>query len=65
MQTIVTMTSWSGRIEHVGSSIFRFFKTQTKLPDIFYLWLSEEEFPNKENDLPKDLLLTINFLMSN
>lgn len=61
MQTVVTMTSWKGRIDFVSRSIYRFFKTQTKLPDIFYLWLSEEEFPNRENDLPKELLLIIKY----
>lgn len=61
MQTIVTMTSWRGRIQFVGRSIFRFFTTQTELPDIFYLWLAEEEFPNKEKDLPEDLLFVANF----
>jgi len=56
MLTIITMTSWTGRIKYMGEAIFRFMNTQTVKPDIFYLWLAEEEFPNKESDLPKDLL---------
>ena len=54
---VITMTSWSKRIKYVAKAIYHFFKTQTIKPDIFYLWLSEEEFPNKEKDLPEDLLL--------
>lgn len=57
MKTVITMTSWTKRINFVAQAIFRFFKTQTVKPDIFYLWLAEAEFPNKEKDLPEDLLL--------
>lgn len=56
MKTIVTMTSWTKRILFVAKSIEYFLNTQTVKPDIFYLWLAEEEFPNRENELPKDLL---------
>ena len=51
------MTSWTGRIKYVGKAIHRFMTTQIVKPDIFYLWLAEEEFPNKEKDLPEDLLM--------
>jgi hypothetical protein len=57
MRVVITMTSWTKRIQYVAKSIFRFIKSQTVKPDIFYLWLAEEEFPNKEDDLPEDLLL--------
>lgn len=57
MKTIVTMTTWTKRINYASKAIFRFFKTQTVKPDMFYLWLAEEEFPNKEEDLPEELLL--------
>lgn len=57
MKTVITMTSWIKRIQYVGKSIYNFLKTQTVKPDIFYLWLAEEEFPNKEKDLPEDLIL--------
>ena len=42
------MTSWTKRINCVARSIYYFMKTQTVKPDLFYLWLAEEEFPNKE-----------------
>ena len=57
---VITMTSWPGRIQHVSRAIYNFFKTQTKKPDLFYLFLSIEEFKNKESDLPQDLKLIIN-----
>lgn len=60
-KVVITMTSWPGRIKEVGKAIYKFLKTQTVKPDYFYLWLSEEEFPNKEKDLPKDLLITCDF----
>lgn len=57
MKTIVTMTSWLKRIDMVGEFIYIFMTSQTVKPDVFYLWLSEDEFPNKWYDLPKDLLV--------
>ena len=58
MKVVITMTSWTKRIAFVGKAIYAFMTSQTVKPDIFYLWLSEKEFPNKEKDLPDDLLLT-------
>ena len=60
MQIVCTMTSWKGRIKFVGRAIFYFLSKQTIKPDLFYLWLSEEEFPKKEKELPEDLLLICN-----
>lgn len=57
MKTVVTMTSYPKRINVVGKFIYTFFKTQTVKSDYFYLWLSTINFPNKEKDLPEDLLL--------
>lgn len=51
------MTSWKGRIQAVPEAIFRFMRTQTVKPDEFYLWLSTDEFPSKELELPRELLL--------
>lgn len=51
------MTSWIQRINVVAKFIYHFMTTQSIKPDIFYLWLAEDEFPNKEHDLPNDLLL--------
>ncbi len=56
MKTVITMTSWTGRIQCVGFAIYRFFTTQTIMPDAFYLWLSTTEFPHRELDLPRELL---------
>ena len=53
---IVTMTSWKQRIETVPIVILQFLQSQTLKPDIFYLWLSIDEFPKKEDDLPELLV---------
>ena len=58
-QVVITMTSWKGRIHVVGKCIYYFFTRQTEKPDVFYLWLSAEEFPNREKDLPADLLAVV------
>lgn len=57
MKTVITMTSWTKRIQFVAKAIYRFLQEQTVKPDLFYLWLSEDEFPNLEKDLPYELLL--------
>ena len=56
MMIVVTLTSYPKRIHKVKEAIERFLKTQTVKPDRFYLWLSEAEFPNKEQDLPATLM---------
>jgi hypothetical protein len=56
MKTVITMTTWSKRIQFTARAIYRFLKTQIVKPDLFYLWLAEEEFPNREADLPENLL---------
>ena len=68
---VVTMTSWKKRIDYVSISILSLLK-QTVKPRSIDLNLSEEEFPNKENDLPKDLIeltkiypININWVGSN
>ena len=68
---VVTMTSWKKRIEYVSISILSLLK-QTVKPRSIELNLSEEEFPNKENDLHKDLIeltkiypININWVGSN
>lgn len=52
---VMTMTSWPKRIQNCLTVIKTAFN-QTVLPDRFYLNLAIEEFPNKENDLPIDLV---------
>ena len=54
---IVSMTSYPARIKNVPLSVFALVKYQTLPPDEIHLWLSTEQFPNKEADLPKELLL--------
>lgn len=56
MKTVVTLTSWKNRIKYLYNFIYIFYKTQKELPDIFYVWLSTDEFPNKEKDLDEKLL---------
>ena len=51
----ITLTSWKGRINTIAPTIESLLN-QTVLVDRVYLNLSEEEFENKYNDLPIDLL---------
>ena len=51
---IVSMTSYKKRICNLGKSVFALLCKQILPPDEIYIWLSEEEFPNKEKDLPSD-----------
>lgn len=59
-KTVITLTSWKKRINYLYNFLYVFFKTQKELPDIFYIWLSLEEFPNKEKDLDEKLVKFIN-----
>ena len=54
-QIIVSLTSFPKRIGTVNITIKTLLK-QTLPPDKLILWLAEEEFPNKEKDLPEELL---------
>ena len=56
---VVCMTSWTKRIENVKCVVENVMKG-TFQPDRLYLSLSVEEFPNKELDLPKDLVKYFN-----
>ena len=49
------MTSWTKRINNVKSVVENVMEG-TLQPDKLYLSLSVEEFPNREIDLPKDLV---------
>jgi hypothetical protein len=53
---IVSMTSWPKRIHNVGKVVYSLLKNTVK-PDKIICNLSIEEFPNKEKDLPEDLVL--------
>lgn len=52
---IASMTSWPPRIHFVSRSI-RSLMSQTVVPDRIELNLATENFPNKENQLPEDLV---------
>ena len=52
---IVSFTSWKKRIQYCKHVVDLMMK-QTTLPDKIILNLSEEEFPNKYNDLPAELI---------
>ena len=57
MKTVVTMTCWTKRINQMPIFLDYFFSTQTKKPDLFYLWLATEEFP--DHILPLELVVAI------
>lgn len=59
-EIIVSLTSFPARINSVEKTI-RTLLTQTLKPDRVILWLAEEQFHNKENDLPRQLLALKNF----
>ena len=54
-KVIVSLTSFPQRINIVIKTI-KTLLTQTMKPDMVILWLAPEQFPNKEQDLPQELL---------
>ena len=52
---IVSLTSFPQRIPYLYYTIYSLLN-QSLLPDEVVLWLAEEQFPNKEKDLPDNLL---------
>lgn len=52
---IVSLTSFNKRINQVYFCIYSLL-TQSLKPDYVVLWLAEEEFKNKEEDLPDSIL---------
>lgn len=52
---VITMTSWTKRIKNVAYVIKSILDNTVKV-DLIFINLSVEEFPNKENDLPHNLL---------
>lgn len=57
---IVSLTSFPARINFAKIAVNTLLRQSLK-PDKLILWLAESEFPNKEYDLPKDLLKLKNF----
>ena len=51
---IVSLTSYPARIEYV-STVLTTIIAQTKQADEIVLWLAEEQFPEKEKNMPWDL----------
>lgn len=58
---IVSMTSWTKRINDVSKIIYM-MERQTLVPDLIILNLSSDEFPGFEKDLPNDLVFLVNTL---
>ena len=54
-QLIISLTTYADRIESVKYALYSLFNQSLKADKVI-LWLSEEDFPNKELDLPKSLL---------
>jgi len=52
---IVSLTSFPERIPDIFFNLYSLLN-QTKQPDMLILWLAEEQFPNKEKDLPERVL---------
>ena len=57
---IVSLTSYPRRINVVSLVIDSLLRQSLK-PDMVILWLAEDEFPEKERDLPKTLLRYVKF----
>lgn len=54
-KVVVAMTSWTKRIGNCYQ-VVKSILNNTMKPDVVYLNLSVEEFPKREQDLPKDLV---------
>ena len=52
---IVSFTSYPARISFVPEVLESLY-VQSKKPDKIVLWLAKEQFPNREKDLPKQLI---------
>jgi len=52
---IVSLTSFPERIPDIFFNLYSLLN-QTFQPDMIILWLAEEQFPRKENDIPKRVL---------
>ena len=57
-ELIVSLTSYPDRIPYIHKTINTLLN-QTLKPDRLILWLADSQFPNKEEDLPQNLLKLI------
>ena len=55
---IISLTSWKARINTVSKTLFNLLKMCKEFHIV--LTLSSDEFKNKEQDLPEDLMLLVN-----
>ena len=55
VKIIVSLTSFPERMEDIQYTLYSLLNQEFK-PDELILWLSQEEFPNKEKDLPQVVL---------
>ncbi len=60
---IVSLTSYPARI-HLAHKAIASLLNQELRPDKVILWLAKEQFPNRENDLPSELLILKEFGLS-
>ncbi len=54
-KVVVSLTSYPLRINDAKYAVYSLLNQEFK-PDKLILWLAKEEFPNREKDIPKDLL---------
>ena len=52
---IVSLTSYPARMNYVSTAI-RSLMQQSMQADMILLWLAKEQFPNREKDIPQELL---------
>lgn len=57
-RAIISLTSWKGRIHTVYKTLKNLLKMCPKFHIV--LVLAEEEFPEKEKELPENLMLFVN-----
>ncbi|GMO48954.1 MAG: glycosyl transferase [Termitinemataceae bacterium] len=57
-ELIVSLTSFPPRMEKLHYTLFSLLN-QTKKPHRIILWLGEEQFPNKEYDVPEKVLVLL------
>ena len=52
---IITLTSFPGRINTISDTLISLLN-QSVSPESIFLWLAEEQFPDKEKDVPPKIL---------
>jgi hypothetical protein len=53
---IVSLTSYPARMNEIHFTLYSLFNQSVK-PDEIVLWLGEEKFPQREHDIPKEVLI--------